>query len=131
VHTEEGRLYLFVASDRTSKFAFAQLHEKATRRVAGDFLRALIAAVPYKVRTVLTGNGTHFTTPGNTNSAAPPIKEAIARGEIFRVHSFEPACAQNDIDHRLTKPRHPWMNDRSRATTVLTESLELCGVAAS
>ena len=39
VHTEEGRLYLFVAIDRTSKFAFAQLHEKATRRVAGDFLR--------------------------------------------------------------------------------------------
>ena len=39
VHREEGRLYLFVAIDRTSKFAFAQLHEKATRRVAGDFLR--------------------------------------------------------------------------------------------
>src|SRR5215217_7183278 len=39
VHTEEGRLYLFVAIDRTSKFAFVELHEKATRRVAGDFLR--------------------------------------------------------------------------------------------
>src|SRR5215218_2331571 len=32
VHTEEGRLYLFVAIDRTSKFACAELHEKATRR---------------------------------------------------------------------------------------------------
>jgi hypothetical protein len=110
VHTEEGRLYLFVAIDRTSKFAFAQLHEKATRQVAGDFLRALIAAVPYKIHTVLTDNGTHFTTPGNTSSAAPLIKEAMARGEIFRAHSFELACAQNDIDHRLTKPRHPWTN---------------------
>ena len=89
VHTEEGRLYLFVAIDRTSKFAFAQLHEKATRRVAGDFLRALIALVPYKVHTVLTDNGTHFTTPGNISSAAPLIKEAIERGEIFRAHSFE------------------------------------------
>ncbi|GAA4496598.1 hypothetical protein GCM10023158_17920 [Gluconacetobacter tumulicola] len=47
VLTEMGRLYLFVAIDRTSKFAFAQLHEKATRRVAGDFLRALAVAVPY------------------------------------------------------------------------------------
>ena len=37
VRTEEGKLYLFVAIDRTSKFAFAQLHEKATRRVAGNF----------------------------------------------------------------------------------------------
>ena len=110
MHTEEGRLYLFVAIDRTSKFAFAQLHEKATRRVAGDFLRALIAAVPYKIHTVLTDNGTHFTTPGNISSAAPLIKEAMAHGEIFRAHSFELACAQNDIDHRLTKPRHPWTN---------------------
>ena len=31
VHTEEGRLYLFVAIDRTSKFAFAQLHKKPIR----------------------------------------------------------------------------------------------------
>src|SRR4028118_66157 len=110
VQTEQGRLYLFVAIDRTSKFAFAQLHEKATRRVAGDFLRALIAAVPYKIHTVLTDNGTHFTTPGNTSSAAPLIKEAMERGEIFRAHSFEVACAQNGVNYRLTKPRHPWTN---------------------
>ena len=31
VHTEEGRQYLFVAIDRASKFAFAELHEKASR----------------------------------------------------------------------------------------------------
>ena len=37
VHTEEGRLYLFVVIDRTSKFAFVQLHEKATQRIAADF----------------------------------------------------------------------------------------------
>jgi transposase InsO family protein len=110
VRTEQGKLYLFVAIDRTSKFAFVELHEKATRRVAGDFLRHLIAAVPYRVHTVLTDNGTHFTTPGNTASAAPLIKEAIARGELFRAHAFELACAQNDVDHRLTKPRHPWTN---------------------
>ena len=46
VHTEEGRLYLFVAIDRTSKFAFAQLHERATRRIAADFLRALSRPCP-------------------------------------------------------------------------------------
>src|SRR3982751_5996413 len=110
VRTEQGKLYLFVAIDRTSKFAFAELHEKATRRIAADFLRHLIAAVPYRVHTVLTDNGAHFTTPGNTASAAPLIKEAIARGELFRAHAFELACAQNDVDHRLTKPRHPWTN---------------------
>src|SRR5258708_4388315 len=46
VRTEEGRLYLFVAIDRTSKFAFVELHEKATMRAATDFLQALIKAVP-------------------------------------------------------------------------------------
>ncbi len=31
VHTAEERLYLLVAIDRTTKFAFVELHEKATR----------------------------------------------------------------------------------------------------
>ena len=56
VRTEQGKLHLFVAIDRTSKFAFIELHEKATTRVAADFLRHLIAAVPYKIHTVLTDN---------------------------------------------------------------------------
>jgi hypothetical protein len=36
-----GQLYLLVAIDRTSKFAFVKLHRKATRRIAADFLRHL------------------------------------------------------------------------------------------
>ncbi|WP_084584701.1 IS481 family transposase, partial [Sphingomonas azotifigens] len=110
VRTEQGKLHLFVAIDRTSKFVFVELHEKATTRVSGDFLRHLIAAVPYKVHTVLTDNGIHFTTPGAGGSAVPLIKEAIANGELFRAHAFELACAENDIEHRLTKPKHPWTN---------------------
>ncbi len=45
VQTAEGKLYLFVAIDRTSKFAFVQLVESATRVTASAFLEALIAAV--------------------------------------------------------------------------------------
>jgi len=37
---------LLVAIDRTSKFAFIEMHEKVTRRTAADFLRRLIVAVP-------------------------------------------------------------------------------------
>ena len=101
---------MLVAIDRTSKFAFVELHEKVTRRNAADFLRALIKAVPYRIHTVLTDNGTHFTSPGNICSAAAQIREAMDKGELFRAHAFEYACAQNNIDHRLTKPRHPWTN---------------------
>ncbi|MGA0542623.1 IS481 family transposase [Neotabrizicola sp. VNH66] len=110
VHTAEGKLHLFVAIDRTSKFAFVELHERATTAVSGDFLRHLIAAVPYRVHTVLTDNGIQFTTPGAGGSAVPLIKAAIAAGERFRAHAFEYACALADIDHRTTKPKHPWTN---------------------
>jgi transposase len=103
VRTAQGKLYLLIAIDRTSKFAFVELHEKVARRTAGDFLRRLIAAVPYKVDTVLTDNGTHFTTPGNTSSAAPDVKAALDAGQPVWAHAFEYACAQNDIDHRLTQ----------------------------
>jgi transposase InsO family protein len=110
VQTAEGRLYLFVAIDRTSKFAFVELHAKATTRVAADFLQALVQAVPYKVHTVLTDNGTHFTDPRGETWSPAEIREMIERKEPFRAHAFEYACAIADIDHRLTKPKHPWTN---------------------
>ncbi|MFG1352828.1 hypothetical protein V5F48_24810, partial [Xanthobacter autotrophicus ATCC 700552] len=53
----------------------------------------------------------HFTTPGAGGSAVPLIREAMAKGERFRAHAFEYACAQADIDHRTTKPKHPWTTD--------------------
>lgn len=110
VRTEQGKLHMFVAIDRTSKLAFVELHEKATTAVSREFLLRLIETVPYKIHTVLTDNGIQFTTPGAGGSAVPFIKEAIANGEIFRAHAFEYACARNDIDHRTTKVRHPWTN---------------------
>jgi hypothetical protein len=60
VRTAEGKLYLFVAIDRTSKFAFVELVEHADMRAAAAFLQALIAAVPYRIHTVLTDNGIQF-----------------------------------------------------------------------
>ena len=59
---------------------------------------------------MLTDNGTHFTTPGNSRSAAADIRLAMDRASSFLAHAFEFACAENYIDHRLTKPRHPWTN---------------------
>lgn len=110
VRTEQGKLHMFVAIDRTSKFAFVELHEKATTAVSKKFLLRLIAAVPYKIHSVLTDNGFQFTTPGAGGSAVPLIREAIANGELFRAHAFEYTCATNDIEHRTTKAKHPWTN---------------------
>jgi len=96
VRTEEGKLYLFVAIDRTSKFAYVELHERQTKMIAATVLRNLIAAVPYKITHILTDNGIQF-----TNRQCD--KHAF-------MHIFDRVCVENDIEHRLTKVKHPWTN---------------------
>jgi transposase InsO family protein len=101
VRTEQGKLYLFVAIDRTSKIAFARLEREANRLAATAFLEALIEAIPYKIRTVLTDNGIQFAyLPKNRNGPT-------AR---YMTHMFAMRCRENGIEHRLTKPNHPWTN---------------------
>jgi transposase InsO family protein len=96
VHTEQGRLYLFVAIDRTSKFAYAELHPNRTRTTACQFLCRLTAAVPYRIHIVLTDNGIQFTNR---------LKDRLA----FK-HLFDRVCEDHGIEHRLTKVNHPWTN---------------------
>ena len=67
VQTEEGKPYLFGAIDHTSKVAFAELHPRAKRVVAAEFLRRGPDKLPCKEHTVLTDNGVQFT-PRRTNS---------------------------------------------------------------
>jgi transposase InsO family protein len=101
VQTAEGKLYLFVAIDRTSKFAFVKLTNKANRVTASDFLTALIAAVPYKIHTVLTDNGIQFRFP--PRYANGPTAQYVT-------HMFGLRCQTNGIQHRYTKVNHPWTN---------------------
>lgn len=98
--TAEGKLYLFVAIDRTSKFAIAQLVEKADRRTAWEFLEHLLETVPYRIHTILTDNGIQFADqPRNRNTA------------YSRQMRFDMICEANGIEHRLTKPNHPWSSE--------------------
>ena len=101
VRTAEGKLYLFIAIDRTSKFAFVQLVEQADMRAASSFLEALLQAVPYRIHTVLTDNGIQFADLPR-NRQGPTAR--------FRGHPFDRVCRANGIEHRLTKPNHPWTN---------------------
>jgi transposase InsO family protein len=101
VRTAEGKLYLYVAIDRTSKFAFARLVDKANTVTAREFLDALVAAVPYRIDIVLTDNGIQF---------ADLPKNRSGPTAIWRGHPFDRACQRHGIEHRLTKPNHPWTN---------------------
>jgi transposase-like protein len=101
VRTEQGKLHMFVAIDRTSKFAFVELHHTANRKTASAFLAKLIKAVPYKIHIVLTDNGVQF-------CHMPQHRDGPTAQ--YSVHMFDRVCRANDIDHRLTKPNHPWTN---------------------
>ena len=101
VQTAEGKLYLFVAIDRTSKFAFVQLVESANGATAAAFLVALIDAVPYKIHTILTDNGIQF-------RFAP--RYANGPTARYATHIFDMRCRDNGIEHRFTKINHPWTN---------------------
>jgi transposase InsO family protein len=85
-----------VAIDRTSKLAFAEVQARATKRRAADFLRRVLAAIPYQVHKVRTDNGTQF---GNM-----PHQVYAWR------HLFDRVCDEHGLEHRFTKPAHPWTN---------------------
>lgn len=101
VQTSEGKLYLYVAIDRTSKFAFVQLVTKANRVTASAFLVALIKTVPYKIHTILTDNGIQF---------RYPPRYAEGPTATYMTHMFAMRCEENGIEHRFTKLNHPWTN---------------------
>ena len=70
------------------------------------FPRSLIAAVPYKIHTVLTDNGVQFTFPP---------RYADGPTARYTTHMFDMRCRENGIEHRLTKIKHPWTNGQVSA----------------
>jgi hypothetical protein len=102
VRTAEGKLYLYVAVDRTSKFAFVQLVEKAT---TGDGPR--LPGRPRgrrssQIEIVLTDNGIQFADLPK-NRSGPTAK--------LRGHPFERAC--RDPRHRASAHQaQPSMDQR-------------------
>ena len=74
---------------------------RRARKTACDFLKALIKVVPYKIHTVLTDNGIQFADLPN-NRTKPTA--------LWRGHLFDRTCDDHGIEHRLTKPNHPWTN---------------------
>jgi len=96
-----GKGFLFVAVDRTSKLVFARIYRSATKLAAAAFLKTLVKTVPYKIHTVLTDNGVQFVQL-HRGSSRPSL-----------VHIFERVCDEKGIEHRLTKPYHPWTNGQA------------------
>ena len=93
---QQAGLQLFVAIDRTCKLAYAERHTDKKKMTAVQFLRNVIAALPYKIHTLLTDNGAQFTHRKQDKPASMRL--------------FDRVCQEHDIEHRLTKINHPWTN---------------------
>ena len=101
----QGKLNMFLAIDRVSKFTYVEFHDNAGKMNGADFLRGMVTAFPYQVHTVLTDNGMAIADlPKNRNG---PSRRYLG------AHIFDRVCAENGIEHRLTKPYHPWTNGQA------------------
>ena len=105
---EGGKAFLY-AVDRTSKLVFARIYRSATKLAAVGFLKVLVKTVPYRIHTVLTDNPVSSEVERGVQFVQP--QRGQNRG--FLIHIFERVCLENGIEHRLTKPYHPWTNGQA------------------
>ena len=102
----QGKLNMFLAIDRVSKFSYVKFRDDMGKMNGADFLRGVINAFPYKIRSVLTDNGMAFADlPKNRNK---PIHAFLG------MHIFGRFCNENGITYKLTKPYHPWTNGQAK-----------------
>jgi transposase InsO family protein len=72
--------------------------------IGAAFLRSVVDAFPSRLHTVLTDNGT---------SCADQPRSRSGLTARFRGHAFERVCHEHGIEHRRTKPYHPWTSGQA------------------
>ncbi len=103
----QGKLFLFLAIDRVSKFAHVAFFDADTKLNGAAFLRQVVAAFPYQIYTVLTDNGMAFADLPRNRGRHPGIEA------IFGGHIFDRVCREHGITHKLTRPYHPWTDGQA------------------
>ena len=84
---EFRKRYLFVAIDRRSRLVHLAVKDDNTERSALAFLDEAVAALPFRIRYLLTD-----------------------RGSCFTAEAFEARCLMLGIEHRKTRPYSPQTN---------------------
>ena len=97
---EDKRTYLFVAIDRATRWVYLERLPDKSAKTAAGFLERLLAAAPFKLHTLLTDNGKEFTDRFCATGERTPTGR----------HPLDRLCAEQRIEHRLTKPAHPQTN---------------------
>jgi hypothetical protein len=109
----EGKVHMFLAIDRVSKFTYVELHPSATVLTGAAFLRSAVATFPHKLHSVLTDNGIPYTDRPDKRSG--PTAQ-------YRPHVFERVCRKDGITHKLTKPYHRDHGQAERLSRTVKEA---------
>ena len=80
VQTAEGKLYLFVGIDRTSKFAVTQLVEKANRNTASEFLQH--CSRPCPIRSTRSSPTMASSSPSSRGTEHGPLPTDALRHDL-------------------------------------------------
>jgi hypothetical protein len=98
----EGKLNMSLAIDRVSKFAYVEFRDDMRKLNGADFLRGVVAAFPCAIHTVLSNIAMAFADlPKDRNGPGRRYLEPLI---------FDRVCQENGIEHKRTKPYHPWTN---------------------
>ena len=91
-----------------SNFSYVESHNSPGKLEGAAFQRGVVKAFPYQIRRVLTDNGVAFT------------RNASTKYDTMQ-HPFDRVCDENGIEHRLTKPCHPWTNGQAERMNRTTQ----------
>ncbi len=91
--------YLFVAIDRVTRWVYLEVKASKTDYNASSFLENLIQKASFKIKKILTDNGSEF-----TDRFQRPDKQPSGN------HFFDQICSEHHIEHRLIKPYTPQSN---------------------
>ena len=114
----DGKLHMFLAIDRVSKFTYVEFHDRTKMLNGAAFLHSVIEAFPYRIHTVLTDNGTAFAdlpknrsgifaSGGRTYSIAPALHTASSTSSPSRItlgRTAKPSHEPDDQDATTGPP---------------------------
>ena len=84
----DGKLVMFLAIDRVSKFTYVEFHDSAGKMEGSAFLRTVVEVFPYKIHTVLTDNGMAFADPTRSGSAGVTGRWGFAGSTMANVEKI-------------------------------------------
>ena len=118
---KKDKSYMFSAIDRYSRYVYTEILEDKSVNSVSEFLKRCIKDFEEKtyseklnksekIRVILTDNGFEFTDRCQYSKKKLKDKLNIKHNKPTNTHPFDKVCKEYNIEHRLTKPYHPFTN---------------------